>query len=94
VRDIEREFLDLLESEGVGLTPWGPLGGGFLSGKYRRDQRPIDPQDGRLATQPENDEEAWTRRAIERNWAILEAAESVMAAIPVQPTRKSPWPGC
>jgi aryl-alcohol dehydrogenase-like predicted oxidoreductase len=73
VREIEREFLDLLESEGVGLTPWGPLGGGFLSGKYRRDQRPVDPQDGRLATQPDSDEEAWTRRAIDRNWATLEA---------------------
>lgn len=80
VRDIEREFLDLLESEGVGLIPWGPLGGGFLSGKYRRDQRPSDPQEGRLATQSDQDEEAWTRRAIERNWAILEAVESVMEA--------------
>jgi aryl-alcohol dehydrogenase-like predicted oxidoreductase len=82
VRDIEREFLDLLLSEGVGLTPWGPLGGGFLSGKYRRDRRPVNPKDGRLATQPDKDEEAWSRRAIDRNWAILEAIETVMAAHP------------
>ena len=82
VREIEREFLDLLESEGVGLTPWGPLGGGFLSGKYRRDHRPVDPQEGRLATQPETDEEAWARRANDRNWNILEVVESIMAAHP------------
>jgi len=40
VRDIEAEFTDLCLSEGVGLVPWGPLGGGFLSGKYRRGKPP------------------------------------------------------
>lgn len=70
VRDIEREFVDLFESEGIGSVPWGPLGGGFLSGKYRRDQ---SPDEGRLATQPEQDEEAWSRRSTEQNWAIIEA---------------------
>ena len=34
VRDIEREFTDLCETEGIGMVPWSPLGGGFLSGKY------------------------------------------------------------
>ena len=42
VRDIENEFIDLCMTEGLGLVAWGPLGGGFLSGKYRRDQRPND----------------------------------------------------
>jgi aryl-alcohol dehydrogenase-like predicted oxidoreductase len=82
VRDIEREFQDLLASEGVGLVPWGPLGGGFLSGKYGRDQRPTKPEDGRLATQPDTDEEAWVRRATEHNWQILETVESVIANHP------------
>ena len=31
VRDIEAEFSDLCLSEGVGITPWGPLGGGFCN---------------------------------------------------------------
>ena len=39
-RDIEYEFVDLCVSEGVGLTPWGPLGGGFLSGETVRPARP------------------------------------------------------
>ena len=36
-RDLERELIPLLKSEGVGLMVWSPLAGGFLSGKYGRD---------------------------------------------------------
>jgi aryl-alcohol dehydrogenase-like predicted oxidoreductase len=36
-RDIERDFLPMMKHYGVGLTIWSPLAGGFLSGKYRRD---------------------------------------------------------
>ncbi|HEX2791622.1 MAG TPA: aldo/keto reductase [Steroidobacteraceae bacterium] len=36
-RDLERELLPMLLSEGVGLLVWSPLAGGLLSGKYGRD---------------------------------------------------------
>lgn len=72
-RDIEYEFGDLCASEGIGITPWGPLGGGFLSGKYRRGQRPQAADEGRIATTPESYEESWERRATDRNWQIIEA---------------------
>ncbi|MBM2576405.1 aldo/keto reductase [Jannaschia sp. Os4] len=36
-RDVEREIVPMLASEGIGLMTWSPLAGGFLSGKYRRD---------------------------------------------------------
>ena len=36
-RDLEREIVPMLRSEGVGLLVWSPLAGGFLSGKYGRD---------------------------------------------------------
>ncbi|MDJ0822605.1 MAG: aldo/keto reductase [Paracoccaceae bacterium] len=36
-RDLEREVIPALLSEGVGLMVWSPLAGGFLSGKYDRD---------------------------------------------------------
>jgi len=36
-RDLERELVPLLQSEGVGLMVWSPLAGGLLSGKYARD---------------------------------------------------------
>ena len=38
-RDLERELVPMLRSEGLGLMVWSPLAGGFLSGKYGRDQR-------------------------------------------------------
>ena len=37
-RDLERELIPMLQSEGVGLMVWSPLAGGLLSGKYGRDQ--------------------------------------------------------
>ncbi|MCW8858819.1 MAG: aldo/keto reductase [Deltaproteobacteria bacterium] len=37
-RDLEREIIPLLKSEGVGLMVWSPLAGGLLSGKYGRDR--------------------------------------------------------
>lgn len=36
-RDLERELLPLCREEGLGVFPWSPLSGGFLSGKYRRE---------------------------------------------------------
>ncbi|MDR3514813.1 MAG: aldo/keto reductase [Azospirillaceae bacterium] len=36
-RDLERELVPMMASEGIGLMVWSPLAGGFLSGKYRRD---------------------------------------------------------
>lgn len=74
VRDIEYEFSSLFASQGVGCMPWGPLGGGFLSGKYRRGEHPTG---GRVATSADMHEEAWHRRATERNWRIIDAAQAV-----------------
>jgi len=34
-RDLERELVPMMRSEGVGLLVWSPLAGGLLSGKYR-----------------------------------------------------------
>jgi aryl-alcohol dehydrogenase-like predicted oxidoreductase len=38
-RDLEHELLPLCLEEGLGVLPWSPLSGGFLSGKYRRDNQ-------------------------------------------------------
>lgn len=36
-RDLERDIIPMLNSEGLGLMVWSPLAGGFLSGKFTRD---------------------------------------------------------
>ena len=38
-RDLERELVPMMKSEGVGLMVWSPLAGGLLSGKYGRDKQ-------------------------------------------------------
>ncbi len=38
-RDLEREIIPMLASEGVGLMVWSPLAGGLLSGKFGREQQ-------------------------------------------------------
>ena len=38
-RDIEREIIPMALSENVGIMPWSPLAGGFLSGKYSRNAK-------------------------------------------------------
>ncbi len=46
-RDVEKEVLPACRRHNINFMPWGPLAGGFLTGKYRRDQAP--PEGGRLS---------------------------------------------
>lgn len=39
-REIEGNYLDMCRSYDIGICPWSPLGGGFLTGKYTRDEIP------------------------------------------------------
>ena len=77
-RNVEYEILPACLEEGLGVIPWSPLGGGFLSGKYRRDERP--PEDSRIAGAEEHMEEYWDRRATDRNWAALDVVGEISEA--------------
>jgi aryl-alcohol dehydrogenase-like predicted oxidoreductase len=50
-RDAEAEVLPLCREHGLGFTPFSPLAGGWLTGKYRRGQ-PI-PEGSRMTMRPE-----------------------------------------
>ncbi|UTF55683.1 aldo/keto reductase [Natronosalvus rutilus] len=45
-RQIEPEYLPMVESYGLGLMPFSPLAGGFLTGKYERDESPPEGSRG------------------------------------------------
>jgi aryl-alcohol dehydrogenase-like predicted oxidoreductase len=75
VREIEWEVVPAALDAGVGLLPWSPLGGGWLSGKYQRDQRPTG--DTRLGDDPNRGMEAYDRRGSERTWRIIDAVGRV-----------------
>ncbi|CAN5702316.1 aldo/keto reductase [soil metagenome] len=77
-RNIEYELLPACREENIGVMPWGPLGGGFLSGKYRRDEKP--PEDSRIAGAADELEEAWHKRAVERNWRTLDVVGEISEA--------------
>jgi aryl-alcohol dehydrogenase-like predicted oxidoreductase len=76
VREIEWEIMPACLSEGISLLPWSPLGGGWLTGKYRRDERPRGAT--RLGENPERGVEAYDRRSRqERTWTVVETVRDV-----------------
>ena len=78
VRETEWEIVPAVLDAGMGMLPWSPLGGGWLSGKYRRDQRPSG--DTRLGDDPNRGMEAYDRRGTERTWRIIDAVQGVAEA--------------
>jgi aryl-alcohol dehydrogenase-like predicted oxidoreductase len=76
-RDIDNEYFSLFESEGLGCMAWGPLGGGFLTGKYQQD---VTPNDGRISQSDNTVEEAWWRRNTDRNWRIVAKMKEIADA--------------
>jgi aryl-alcohol dehydrogenase-like predicted oxidoreductase len=77
-RSIEVELLPFCRAAAIGVLPWGPLGAGFLSGRYRRGEPP--PPGSRMGDAGDDLEEAEHRRAIERNFQVVDAAEAIAAA--------------
>ena len=68
-RRIERELVPVCRENGVGVIPWGPLAGGFLTGKYSREEQA--PSEMRLGRQsPLNN--AYRDARTEENWSTLE----------------------
>lgn len=74
-RGIEMELVPLCLDTGVGILPWSPLGGGWLTGKYRRDERPTGSS--RLGEDPNRGVEAWDRRNTDRTWEIVDAVKEI-----------------
>jgi aryl-alcohol dehydrogenase-like predicted oxidoreductase len=76
VREIEWEIVPACDSTGLGLLPWSPLGGGWLTGKYTKDERPTGAT--RLGENPDRGVEAYDRRSVQqRTWDVVEAVEAI-----------------
>jgi aryl-alcohol dehydrogenase (NADP+) len=83
-REIEWEVLPAARDAGIDAIVWGPLGSGWLTGKYKRDSRP--PQGSRLGDNPNHPGiEGWDRRANERTWAIIDRLTAVAGELGVNP---------
>lgn len=86
VREIEFEIVPAALDAGIGLLPWSPLGGGWLSGKYKRDQPPSGAT--RLGENPKRGMEAWeARNGNPQTWTVIDAVEDIATAHGVSPSQ-------
>jgi aryl-alcohol dehydrogenase-like predicted oxidoreductase len=71
-RELEWDLVPVCLNEGVGVIPWSPLRGGWLSGKYHRDLQA--PPAGTRVDEAEKRgwSESWKAYANERTWSILD----------------------
>lgn len=76
VRGIEHEIVPAALDAGIGLLPWSPLAGGWLSGKYTRGTAPTGAT--RLGENPDRGMEAWGPRSEDdHTWAVIDAVKRV-----------------
>ncbi len=71
-RSIEWELLPICQNEGLGVIPWSPLRGGWLSGKYHRGMD--GPPSGSRVEKAEEEDwgEAWSKYNTERTWRVID----------------------
>jgi aryl-alcohol dehydrogenase-like predicted oxidoreductase len=79
-RDIEREHVPACQKWGLGILPYSPLAGGFLTGKIRPGDRPAEGT--RLGKFPDR----FARYDHERGWRTLAAVEEAAKALEVAPS--------
>jgi aryl-alcohol dehydrogenase-like predicted oxidoreductase len=83
-RGIEWEVLPVCAEHGVGVIPWGPLAGGWLTGKHHRS----GPAAGsRVVTAAPEHAESWDRRARDRTWMVLQAVQEIADRRKVTPAQ-------
>jgi aryl-alcohol dehydrogenase (NADP+) len=83
-RQIERELLPLCREEGIGVIPYNPLAGGFLSGKHRRESGPTPGTRFTLGSAASRYQERYWH---EREFATVEALRPLAAAAGFSLTR-------
>jgi aryl-alcohol dehydrogenase-like predicted oxidoreductase len=86
-RSIEWELLPVCRTEGVGVIPWSPLRGGWLSGKYRRGMS--GPPAGTRIDDAgkEGWGERWSEYATERTWNVIDALLAVAEEVGKTPAQ-------
>ena len=78
-RSFEWELEPVCSAEGVGVIPWSPLRGGWLSGKYQRGMSQ-PPSDTRIEEAGKRGwSESWEQYANERTWQVIDVIKVVAA---------------
>ncbi|WP_455929554.1 aldo/keto reductase [Pseudomonas fluorescens] len=85
-REIEWEVIPAVLHNGIGLLPWSPLAGGFLTGKYKRGGKP----DSDTRAGSDNKLYQWTSAEYadsDRNWATIDKLVEIAKAMGVPPSQ-------
>lgn len=81
-RHEEQNLLEVCAAEGVGVIPWSPLAGGFLTGKYERDGQPAEGTRGAASDSVES-------YFTPDNWAVLDEIREIADSHDATPTQVS-----
>ncbi|WP_433946579.1 aldo/keto reductase [Paenibacillus sp. SN-8-1] len=82
-READREMMSLCFEENVGIIPWAPLGGGFLTNRYKEGPK---PSEGRLSA-VSGGESSWEYRATKKNFDILNQVVKISKEIDRTPSQ-------
>jgi aryl-alcohol dehydrogenase-like predicted oxidoreductase len=86
-RSTEWELLPVSQNEGLGVIPWSPLRGGWLSGKFRRGMEA--PLAGSRIERAEAQGwgESWSAYNNEHTWRVLDALFEVAEEVGKKPAQ-------
>lgn len=82
-REIEGNYLEMADHYGLGVVPWSPLAGGFLTGKYKRTEEP--PEGTRGATDAQFADTYLTSA----NFDVMEEVEEISREVGASPAAVS-----
>ncbi|MCM3690957.1 aldo/keto reductase [Neobacillus niacini] len=88
-RATEWELIDVCLNEGLGVMPWSPLRGGWLSGKYTKDMV-NPPENTRIAlAEKEGWGESWSNYNNDFTWQVLDTLYAVAKEAEKTPAQAS-----
>ena len=87
-RGIEQEFVPAAQHLGLGIVPWSPLAGGFLTGKYERSaERASDTETDQGRLSGSNPFQGKFTKFTEHNWRVLDALRAVAQEVDRSPAQ-------
>ncbi|MUV59660.1 aldo/keto reductase [Halobacterium sp. CBA1126] len=80
-REIEGDYLEMARSEGLAVCPWSPLGQGFLTGKY-------DREDGLTGESTASEDSRWAENYLtEQNFDLHDVLDEVADEVDATPAQ-------
>jgi aryl-alcohol dehydrogenase-like predicted oxidoreductase len=79
-RTVELEVVPCAAEMGMSLLPWSPLAGGWLTGRYKRGEKPENGGRVEHSTKTGWAATGWTRHNNDKTWALLDVIQGIAKA--------------